>query len=110
MILCMGKHGASPRMASPHYVGTVPGWKGDCCHGSDEARVYRRLCEIVDEWIKVYQEEKRPLPTPTNRRYSGKFVLRTGREMHRALAARALNKGESLNTYVVKTLKKAALV
>jgi predicted HicB family RNase H-like nuclease len=30
--------------------------------------------------------------------------------MHRALAARALNKGESLNTFVVKTLKKAALV
>ncbi len=92
------------------YVGSVPGWIGDCCHGSDEAKVYRRLCEIIDEWIEIYQKDGRPLPPPTNRKYSGKFVLRTGAEMHRALAARALNEGESLNKFVVKTLKKAALV
>jgi predicted HicB family RNase H-like nuclease len=92
------------------YVGSVPGWIGDCCHGTDEAKVYRRLCEIVDEWIEIYQQERRPLPAPTNRKYSGKFVLRTGPEMHRALTARALNKGESLNTFVVKTLKKTALL
>jgi predicted HicB family RNase H-like nuclease len=92
------------------YVGSVPGWIGDCCHGSDEAKVYRRLCEIIDEWIEIYQKDGRPLPPPTNRKYSGKFVLRTGAEMHRALAARALNEGESLNAFVVKTLKKAALV
>jgi predicted HicB family RNase H-like nuclease len=36
--------------------------------------------------------------------------LRTGPDMHRALAARALNEGESLNTFVVRTLRKAALV
>lgn len=88
------------------YVGSVPGWIEDCCHGKNEESVYRRLCEIVDEWIEVYRRDGRPLPAPTNRRYSGKFVLRTGPEMHRALAVKALSQGASLNTFVVKALKK----
>jgi predicted HicB family RNase H-like nuclease len=91
------------------YVGTVPGWIGKCCHGSDEMKVYQELCTIVDEWIGIYKKDGRPLPPPTNKKYSGKFVLRTGSDLHQALALRALNEGESLNNYVVKTLKKAVL-
>lgn len=92
------------------YVGSVPGWVGDCCHGRDEAEVYRKLCEIIDGWIEIYRKDGRPLPPPTNRNYSGRFVLRTGPEMHRALAVRALSEGESLNTFVVKSLKKTVSV
>jgi predicted HicB family RNase H-like nuclease len=89
------------------YVGSVPGWIGKCCHGDDEADVYRQLCSIVDEWIEIYKGDSRPLPPPTARSYSGKFILRVGPEMHRALALRALSDGESLNTFVVRRLKKA---
>lgn len=88
------------------YVGSVPGWIGDCCHGDDEAGVYRKLCEIVDDWIEIYRKDGRPLPPPTNRAYSGRFVLRTGPDLHRALAVRALGEGESLNAFVIKSLKK----
>jgi predicted HicB family RNase H-like nuclease len=88
------------------YVGSVPGWLGKCCHGSDEMKVYQDLCEIVEEWIETYKKDGRPLPPPTNKKYSGKFVLRTGSELHQALVIRALNQGESLNSYVVKALKK----
>ncbi len=88
------------------YVGSVPGWIDACCHGSDEAEVYRELCRVLDEWIEIYRKDGRPLPPPTNKRYSGRFVLRTGPEMHRALAVRALCEGESLNAFVVKSLKK----
>lgn len=91
------------------YVGSVPGWVENCCHGGNEANVYGKLCEIVDEWIDIYRREGRPLPAPTNRKYSGRFVLRTGPEMHRALAVRALSQGASLNAFVVKTLKKTFL-
>ena len=87
------------------YVGSVPGWIGKCCHGNDEMIVYHELCKIVDEWIELYNKEGRPLPPPTNRNYSGKFVLRTGPDLHQALALRALSKGESLNKYVVEVLK-----
>ncbi len=88
------------------YVGAVPGWIGKCCHGNDEMKVYQDLCKIVDEWIEIYKKDGRPLPPPANKRYSGKFVLRAGSELHQALAIRALNQGESLNSYVVKALKK----
>jgi predicted HicB family RNase H-like nuclease len=88
------------------YVGSVPGWIGKCCHGDDEMKVYGELCTIVDEWIKIYAEDGRPLPQPTNKSYSGKFVLRVGSELHQALVVKALNNGESLNSFVVKALKK----
>ena len=72
-------------------------------------KVYQDLCKIVDEWIEIYKKDGRPLPPPTNKKYSGKFVLRAGSELHQALAIRALNQGESLNSYVVKALKKTVL-
>ncbi len=72
----------------------------------DEMTVYQKVCDIVDEWIEIYNTEGNPLPSPTNKNYSGKFVLRTGSELHQALAVRALNEGESLNRFVVKTLKR----
>lgn len=87
------------------YVGSVPGWIGKCCHGDDEMKVYQKVCEIVDEWIELYNKEGCPLPPPTNKNYSGKFVLRTGSELHQALALKALSEGESLNRFVVKALK-----
>jgi predicted HicB family RNase H-like nuclease len=89
------------------YVGSIPGWIDACCHGKDETEVYRELCRVLDEWIGIYQKEGRPLPLPTNRRYSGRFVLRTGPDIHRALAVRALCEGESLNAFVLKSLEKA---
>ncbi len=89
------------------YVGSVPGWIGKCCHGDDELKVYHELCDIVDEWIEIYKEGSRPLPMITNKKYSGKFVLRTGSELHQALAIKAMVNDDSLNNFVVKELKKA---
>jgi len=88
------------------YVGSVPGWIGKCCHGDDELKVYETLCGIVQEWIEIYHQNGRPLPPPTNKQYSGKFVLRTGPELHRLLAVKALNEGESINRFVIRVLRK----
>ncbi|MBC8346579.1 MAG: toxin-antitoxin system HicB family antitoxin [Candidatus Marinimicrobia bacterium] len=87
------------------YVGSVPGWIGPCCHGDNEEKVYKELCQIVNEWVEIYKEDNQPLPTATNKHYSGKFILRTGEELHKALAVRAVSEGDSLNKYVVKKLK-----
>ncbi len=88
------------------YVGSVPGWIGKCCHGNDEMNVYSQLCTIIDEWIEIYKKEGLRFPNPTNKKYSGKFVLRAGAELHQALAIKALNEGESLNTFLIKKLKR----
>jgi predicted HicB family RNase H-like nuclease len=87
------------------YVGSIPGWIGKCCHGDDELKVYSQLCSILDEWIETYKKDRRRLPNPTNKKYSGKFVLRTGEELHQALAIKALDEGESLNSFLLKKLK-----
>jgi len=50
--------------------------------------------------------EVRQLPNPINKKYSGKFVLRTGSDLHQVLAIKALNEGESLNTFLIKKLKR----
>ncbi|NOR14550.1 MAG: toxin-antitoxin system HicB family antitoxin [Candidatus Aminicenantes bacterium] len=89
------------------YIGSVPGWIGKCCHGENEMQVYQDLCNILDEWVDLYKKEGMPLPFPTNKNYSGKFVLRTGSELHQALALRALAHEESLNSYTIKVLKRA---
>lgn len=47
------------------YIGRCPGVIDQCCHGEDEAEVYRQLCEIVEEWIEIYREDGVPLPPPT---------------------------------------------
>lgn len=41
------------------FVGSAPPLIGPCCHGDDEAEVYRELCQIVEEWIQIYQEDGR---------------------------------------------------
>jgi hypothetical protein len=33
-------------------------------HGDDPVRLYRELCEAVDEVIRHFQEQGRPLPPP----------------------------------------------
>ena len=90
------------------YVGSVPGWLGACCHGESEEQVYSQLCRIVDEWIAVYAEEGRPLPPATaERAYSGRLQLRTGGDLHKMLAIRALQTGESLNSFCVGILRRS---
>jgi predicted HicB family RNase H-like nuclease len=88
------------------YVGTCPGLMLGGVHGQNEAKVYRELCDVVDEWIRIYEEDGEPLPEPTaGKEYSGKFVLRVGKDLHKELAIAALRKGESLNAYCVEKLR-----
>jgi predicted HicB family RNase H-like nuclease len=90
------------------YVGTCPGLIYGGVHGDDEAKVYQKLCQVVAEAIELYQADDRPLPPATaDKEYSGRFVLRVGKDLHKKLAIRALQKGESLNSYCQKILKKA---
>lgn len=88
------------------YVGTCPGLMLGGVHGQDEAKVYRELCQAVEEWIALYRKEGAPLPPATaGKEYSGKFVVRVGKDLHKALALEALRYGESLNAYCVSLLR-----
>jgi len=57
------------------FVGQCPGIIGPCCHGDDEAQVYAELCQIVEEWIALIQQEGQPLPPPTAGRQLAEKIL-----------------------------------
>ena len=47
------------------YAGHCPGVIGPCCHGDDEIEVYKVLCEIVEEWLRIAVKDNKPLPPAT---------------------------------------------
>jgi predicted RNase H-like HicB family nuclease len=49
------------------YVGTCPGLMLGGVHGDDEARVYAELCQTVEEWIAIHEQDGAPLPPATAR-------------------------------------------
>ena len=50
------------------YIGRCPGLMLGGVHGSDERAVYAELCEVVDEWIRLHESQRWPLPEPTSLR------------------------------------------
>ena len=90
------------------YVGRCPELFLGGVHGDDEAKVYRELCGAVGEVIALKEKHGDPLPESlAGKTFSGKFVLRTSPELHRTLAVRALQAGDSLNSFVVRKLQHA---
>jgi predicted HicB family RNase H-like nuclease len=88
------------------YVGTCPGLMMGGIHGDNEAKVYKELCQAVEEWIELYNEDGDALPPETaGKNYSGKFIVRMDKELHKSLAIEALRRGESLNAYCVHRLQ-----
>ncbi len=91
-------------------VTLVPGCIGKCCHGDNEESVYRQLCQILDEWIEIYENDNIPLPTSiSGKKYSGKFQLRVDSDLHKTLAIKAMQANESLNSFCGKILRKTIL-
>ncbi len=89
------------------YIGRAPGLALGGVHGRNEKKVYERLCDVVDEWIRIHADDDAPLPPPTaGKTYSGKFNLRVGEELHERLALESLKVSESLNSYCVNVLER----
>ncbi len=40
------------------FIGYYPGVVGPCCHGDDEDEVYRKLRQIVDEWLEIEEQDR----------------------------------------------------
>src|SRR5271165_1523107 len=81
------------------FIGRCPELMGGGVHGHDEAKVYKELCEAVEEWVELLHQDGGPLPALlAGKKFSGKFVLRVEPALHRRLAAKALAAGESLNS------------
>lgn len=88
------------------FIGRVPGLTLGGVHGKNEKAVYEKLCDLVDEWVKIYEQDGQRLPKATaGKEYSGKFNLRVGEDLHKRLVIESMKVSESLNSYCVKVLK-----
>ena len=88
------------------FVGRVPGLALGGVHGKNEKKVYEKLCDLVDEWITIHEEDGVALPPATaGKSYSGKFNLRVGEALHEQLVMESMKVSESLNSYCVKVLR-----
>ena len=64
------------------YIGYCPGVIGPCCHGDDEVEVFRKLCQIVDEWLEIHCQDKQALPAPTVGRNIAAFLHDANSTVH----------------------------
>jgi antitoxin HicB len=63
--------------------------------------------EILEGWIEIALEDgaEVPIPRPPES-YSGKFIVRMSKSLHRRLSERAEEEGVSLNHYAVSLLER----
>jgi len=77
-----------------------------------QADTLDELCEMIEDamrgWIEVALEDGLPIPEPRPvESFSGKFVVRVPKSLHRELVEAAEGEGVSLNMYITTTLGRA---
>lgn len=73
---------------------------------AEEAMVMIR--DAMAGWIEIALEDGMPIPEPRpEESYSGKFVVRVPKSLHRRLAEESENEGVSLNQYINLALASA---
>ena len=91
------------------YLAEALDLNGCMADGETIEEAIQNLEDAIVSWIKTAQELKTPIPEPSqDDLYSGKFVLRTPKSLHRRLAERSKQEGVSLNTVTINLLSRAS--
>ena len=87
------------------FVATIPDLPGCMSSGLTPLEAIDGLNDAKELWIAGRLEKNQPIPEPTQiDDYSGKFVLRIPRSLHKSLDYEAKKQGISLNQYLVYLL------
>jgi len=89
------------------YLIEFPDLPGCMSDGETIEEAIANGAEAKRDWIAAMRQAGRPVPPPTaeaTETYSGKWVLRTPKSLHRSLAERAHEEGVSLNALAVAML------
>lgn len=91
-----------------YYFAEVPELPGCMAHGSTPDEAIESIKESKRLWIEERLEQGYPVPEPRDiEEFSGKFVQRLPKVLHRELTIQAKRNSVSLNQYVVSLLAKA---
>jgi antitoxin HicB len=75
--------------------------RGCTSQGDTAEEAIAMIQEAMSLWLEVALEEGLPIPEPRpDEDYSGKFVVRVPRSLHRELVEMAEHEGVSLNQYI----------
>lgn len=87
------------------FVIEFPDLPGCMTQVETSAEIYDAAQEIRELWIETAYEQGRSIPVPEEApEYSGKFMTRISRSLHRDLAVAAKRENVSLNQYVFQLL------
>ena len=67
------------------YLAEAPELKGCMSHGKTEKEALENGRDAIISWLEAADEFKVPIPIPT-KDFSGQFVVRLGKSLHRDLA------------------------
>lgn len=87
----------------------VPMLKGCMSDGETVEEAYNNLEEAKKEWFSYMLENNLDIPEPTKAvDYSGKFMVRIPKTLHKIIVEQSKKEGLSLNQYVSTVLAYAA--
>jgi antitoxin HicB len=98
-------HRETVRNEDGTFFARVVEFPGCMTEGDTEANVLANLNDAMIAWIEAKLEDKEEIPKPIeDENYSGKFLVRVPKTIHKELARRAEIEGVSLNQYVLTGL------
>jgi antitoxin HicB len=87
------------------YVAEIEDLPGCVTQGETLEEVHANIEEARRLWIEVAYEDGQDIPQPRDKQlYSGNFIVRGPKSLHRKLDQMAKREGVSLNQYLVATL------
>lgn len=93
---------------NPGWVAHVRELRGCITQGDTFEELGEMIQDAMRGWLEIALEDNIPIPEPApDEDYSGKFVVRLPRSLHRELAQRAEQEGVSLNQFVNVALARA---
>ena len=90
-----------------YYFATVQELDGCMSDGATVEEAHANVREAMEGWLETKLEARLPIPKPLDDdKYSGKYVVRLPKSLHRRLSAEAEKEGVSLNQYTLYKLSR----
>ncbi len=87
------------------WLAEIPELPGCMSDGETTQEALENLQDAKETWLEMAKETNMRIPEPSNiDSYSGKFLLRIPKSLHRHLTLEAEREGTSLNQYIVYLL------
>ena len=89
------------------FTAVVPDLPGCLTSGETLEELWANVDDAKEDWLEEAAKEGRPIPVPSQLQaaeYSGRFLVRMAKSLHRRLALRARSENVSINMLLVQLI------